>query len=440
MLAASPSCAVVLAAWQPTTPCFLTAGPLRHSFSGETAAVWSQRRRTTLTRLLNAPDDQPGPRADGTPKTQPVAMPERFNSKQLMAVIPAVLMVWLCAGTVFFHDHSRIPWGSAFFYSVDTGLSIGFGALQPKDDIERLVIMLNVLFGAGIASGALALFTDRVLKRNPALSILSEEMARQRGKGGDWNPQSRSAMPSRSRSGNAITGVSGSGRVHETMGTAAPANETWAEGIFCVYIFIGLVYGVVAEGYTPISALYFAITSLSTGGHQTPTIGASLDSNVAAFHGWFVGLYCLTGVPIWAANLGNVASKVLEELVRRRQREIIMRPLTRTEFQTAKLLIKKREREQRRIIETELTQDESQTSKGLVPPTLAGGGADETIDRTEFIILELLRLEKIDLDTVHFILKEFERVDADGNGELSYEEVFGLGSPRLTTTLTRGDP
>ena len=126
--------------------------------------------------------------------------------------------------------------------------------------------------------------------------------------------------------------------------------------------------------------------------------------------------------------------------MRRRQREIIMRPLTRTEFQTAKLLIKKREREQRRIIETELTQDESQTSKGLVPPTLAGGGADETIDRTEFIILELLRLEKIDLHTVHFILKEFERVDADGNGELSYEEVFGLGSPRLTTTLTRGDP
>ena len=105
--------------------------------------------------------------------------------------------------------------------------------------------------------------------------------------------------------------------------------------------------------------------------------------------------------------------------MRRRQREIIMRPLTRTEFQTAKLLI---------------------NSKGLVPPTLAGGGADETIDRTEFIILELLRLEKIDLDTVHFILKEFERVDADGNGELSYEEVFGLGSPRLTTTLTRGDP
>ena len=121
-----------------------------------------------------------------------------------------------------------------------------------------------------------------------------------------------------------------------------------------------------------------------------------------------MGLYCLPGVPIWAANLGNVASKVLEELVRRRQREIIMRPLTRTEFQTAKLLIKKREGEQRRIIETELTQDESQTSKGLVPPTVAGGGADETIDRTEFIILELLRLEKIDLDTVHFILKEFE--------------------------------
>ena len=34
--------------------------------------------------------------------------------------------------TTFFHLYNDWPWTSALYYAIDTGLSIGFGALQPK--------------------------------------------------------------------------------------------------------------------------------------------------------------------------------------------------------------------------------------------------------------------------------------------------------------------
>ena len=46
--------------------------------------------------------------------------------------VPAALLLWLGAATTFFHLYSDWPWTSALYYAIDTGLSIGFGALQPK--------------------------------------------------------------------------------------------------------------------------------------------------------------------------------------------------------------------------------------------------------------------------------------------------------------------
>eukprot|EP00961_Rhodomonas_salina_P247780 3347732-Rhodomonas_salina.1 len=50
--------------------------------------------------------------------------------------------------------------------AVDSGLSIGYGSIGIEDDASRLFTILHVLFGAGVAGAALALYTDAILAKS----------------------------------------------------------------------------------------------------------------------------------------------------------------------------------------------------------------------------------------------------------------------------------
>ena len=49
--------------------------------------------------------------------------------------------------------------------------------------------------------------------------------------------------------------------------------------------------------------------------------------------------------------------------------------------------------------------------------------ADGRLDWSEFMALEMLRLGKVEMGTLEAIKREFDRLDADGNGSLSLSEV-----------------
>jgi hypothetical protein len=100
---------------------------------------------------------------------------KRTRSEQIFLLVPAALAVWLGAAAAFFHAYHDWSWPTSLYYAIDTGLSIGFGALQPKDDFERVVVATNVLIGAGAVSAALALFTESLLTAGRA--ITAEELA-----------------------------------------------------------------------------------------------------------------------------------------------------------------------------------------------------------------------------------------------------------------------
>jgi hypothetical protein len=318
----------------------------------------------------------------------------QFRSDDLLLTIPVALAVWLGTATTFLHFYSSWPWSSAFFYAVDTGLSIGFGALQPKDDVEKCFIILHVLVGAGVFSGALALFADSQLQSGGSdASALLQDVAARLGEDSVKLKESTTTLM-RSKP----PPLSGILQVF--------SNASIAEELFIVWILLGTSYGVLAEGYTPISGLYFAITSLATGGLQTPAIADSFSSDVPRFHGWAVGIYCITGVPIFAANLGKVASRVVRKLIYLREKE---------------------------AIETQLTVEEFNAARSLFDDCYCNDAGDKvsTIDRTEFVILELLRLDKVDPLTIQLMINQYNRLDADKNGRLSYQEIFGDDSPGL---------
>ena len=67
----------------------------------------------------------------------------------------------------------------------------------------------------------------------------------------------------------------------------------------------------------------------------------------------------------------------------------------------------------------ELTVDEFNFVKKL-------GTEDELIDFGEFLALELLRLGRVDRDTLALVKAEFQKRDQDGSGEITWDEIVAF--------------
>lgn len=157
--------------------------------------------------------------------------------------------------------------------------------------------------------------------------------------------------------------------------------------LWAVWILAGAVWGALAEGWDPITALYFAVGGLATGGLQAPSLteaGVLKPSSAT-----FVALWCLTGIPIFGMALGQFASLFVSRFIAAKERAAIDRAISDEEFDFATGLFKR----------------------------------DGKIDQAEFMALELLRLGKVEMGTLELIRQEFERLDADRDGALSAQEV-----------------
>ena len=103
----------------------------------------------------------------------------------------------------------------------------------------------------------------------------------------------------------------------------------------------------------------------------------------------FVALYCLTGIPIFAMALGSFANVFVERHLAAKERNALQKPITRGEFEYAQSLFL----------------------------------GDGKVDLSEFMALELMRLGKVDSNTLQSIEQEFRRLDKDGDGHLKASEI-----------------
>mmetsp|Transcript_61654 Transcript_61654/g.102563 ORF Transcript_61654/g.102563 Transcript_61654/m.102563 type:complete len:219 (+) Transcript_61654:407-1063(+) len=157
--------------------------------------------------------------------------------------------------------------------------------------------------------------------------------------------------------------------------------------LWVVWIAAGAFWGMLNEGWDLITAIYFAVSALATGGLQSPSLkpNGQLPNGSATF----VAFYCLTGIPIFAMALGGFAHIFVQRALSAREKHVLGRPISTGEYEFAQQLF----------------------------------NADGQVDLSEFIALELLRLGKVDMGTLKLIKADFKRLDKDGSGKLSQEEV-----------------
>eukprot|EP01039_Chlorochromonas_danica_P008610 gene8610-9489_t len=160
-----------------------------------------------------------------------------------------------------------------------------------------------------------------------------------------------------------------------------------------LWYLLGILYGVYYEHWDIYHAAFFSLSAMSASGTSPPVCeeeggaagggGGSPSSTcrLGNMRSFLVGTYLLFGVPIFTYTMGQFAEILVERAIRARERELLMRPLSEEEFRFAMEL------------------------------------------QGDFIILELLRLQKISQHDLDYIKDLFRILDADGDGVLIHASV-----------------
>lgn len=88
------------------------------------------------------------------------ALPDFRNVLLLVAMT-------LLSGTIFFHEVEGWRWVDAFYFSVTTIATVGYGDLAPKTDFGKLFTTLYIVVGVGLFVALVSFLSKGMLERGP---------------------------------------------------------------------------------------------------------------------------------------------------------------------------------------------------------------------------------------------------------------------------------
>jgi Ca2+-binding EF-hand superfamily protein len=354
-----------------------------------------------------------------------------------------IVSIWITSGTLFYSICNDWPLPQSFFYAIDAGMSIGFCTdVAETKLISKAFTILYILLGASVVGGALALFIqDAVEGINDNQRDTKEYLLLLEQKVFEKYNVSQSGALSFDEFQHlliASTDVQLSekdiamlwtkfdrlkdGVIHfeEFAGTyrgiesliaslhdeqrksvhppwlSRTVQAVWNSEhriyfVFVAWILLGVIWGMLDQGWDPITATHFAVSALATGGLTAPPVNS--QGILPAEPAIFCGLYCLLGIPLMAVTLGHFARLLVSEHVAAMEEHALTRPMTATEYSVAQ----------------NLTVRTSHAARGL--------------HLGDFVVLQLMRQGRLSVETFNLLKKEFEMLDEDNTGMLTLEEV-----------------
>lgn len=353
----------------------------------------------------------------------------------------AIVAGWIALATLVFSLNEGWPLAQSLFYAVDTGMSIGFGAVAEERTSTKLFTICHVLLGASAVGGAIALFAESVVADSSSIAVAEYSGAAMRaafrradadrsgtlspaeftlvlrGLGVDL-PADELELQLRAFDENgdgqltteefvaavtpflsdgssveegivrAVTRRGESALVRLARSARSSLLQHRVLVLWAAWIGAGAAWAAAVEGWDAVTALYFAVGGLATGGLQSPSLHPA-TGQLPDGSALFVAAYCLTGIPIFGMALGKFAGAFVSKMLAAKERKALHTPISPDEYEFAQQLF----------------------------------NSDGKVDLAEFMALELLRLGKVDVDMLRMIRAQFMRLDADRNGKLSREEV-----------------
>eukprot|EP00466_Bigelowiella_natans_P007678 jgi/Bigna1/131697/aug1.15_g6405 len=329
-----------------------SAGPQKHD-----ATENIQRRKRIMAKLLASTGRSPS-----SAHSAGKGSARSGISNEGLAV--GFLVLYLAVGTGFYCWRLRWDFASSFYYTVQSGLSIGFGVLSEEDELSRLFTTCSALMGALISTTMLSILFESAAARIVLMKRRDQERSDEEG-------DEEAAL--------------------QSLGEKLLAHTTSKESLLLAFwLLMGVLYGSVIEGWTIITSLYFAVTSISTGGLMGPT-------NEAPYL-LFTAVYCLVGVPLFAAATTQFATIWLDHRATHRLKEKMS---------------------QDRFLLSEFKEIAASHS----PRARSAQEKDGSIDLAEFLCTQLEHLGLVNVEHLLSIVEKFHELDENGNGEITLTEA-----------------
>mmetsp|Transcript_35083 Transcript_35083/g.70931 ORF Transcript_35083/g.70931 Transcript_35083/m.70931 type:complete len:482 (-) Transcript_35083:873-2318(-) len=428
----------------PSKPMHYTRGslcPLSHPF------------RTSIERMLNirgggdlTPSSPSQPIINSAnnntvflpPTSDSVRGRYRFPRFKMWETCVIAVVIWMTTGTIFYSRVNKWPLATAFFYAVDAGMSIGFCTdVAEKTKRSRAFSIVFILLGASVVGGALALFMAdllegvsrtitfeyRTLIENDAFTkndanqdgyLTFAETKQALREAGYALPEEKlqyicDALDKDNDERISLNEFVGIFRKTDMLlgGVDVLRRRKWIQrilpdsssleenkyvmyAVFFGWISMGIIWGMVNQKWDPITSTHFAVSALATGGLTAPPVNDDgfLNTDVAIF----VGVFSLLGVPLFYLAMGHSAKLLVQSHLTDAEQRIIRTPLKSYEYSIATKLIS--------------TQD-------------------DVMHLSDFIVLQFLRRGLTDVNTIKLVKEQFEEMDRDNDGALSFEEATG---------------
>ena len=322
---------------------------------------------------------------------------------RLLAKYPVVLccsiyVMWTLLGTSFYHYYDKFAGPTAFFYAMEAGLSVGFCNPQEKDDTSKLFTIFYILLGGSLIAGSFGVILSEATKLRGGLSPYLRDM-------------NRKVVPLDDDIGN-ITLI----QLCKYVWFQTKVFVGWYEDpsrikallLLLGAIMCGTIIASQDQDWTLISSVYWAVTTLSTAGLQSPDCenGSGTTCNISSTTALTMGFFMMVGIPIYAVALGKLAQMVLEYTTRQHQLRLLNKPILREEIELA---------------------------SSAFSPTSAN-----SLGCSDYILLELLRCGITKETYVYSLKKRFDELDARKTGFLMIPDLVRAGLVTVADSRQNG--
>ena len=290
---------------------------------------------------------------------------EFVRAKRLTFQLLLLWASWMILGGVFYTKKLEVSWGRGFYHAVSVGYSIGWGDVSEDFEDSQQFSIFYLCCGAsfvGVAFGAFGNF-----------------ISRERDNWYENELQRITLKEYRSKN------------FFQYLYYWAYVNR---EVLLVVIVWLGFVFigaGMAHhfhadDGWNFTNSMYFATSSLSTGGLYA-------IENAEEWEYALIAAYCAIGIPIMGAAMAGLASLFLDLGSVEQACKDIRTPITEEEIRMLKEL-------------------------GVAPDC-------DTVHlgKLDFLVLCIVRIGVVHPDLVKFIFQYFSELDSDDNGKLSVEEL-----------------
>lgn len=309
---------------------------------------------------------------------------------------PGVFVGVVVISSIFYSLNNHWDVSSAIFFATQTLLGCNFGGLPHADQLSKEVTLGVYVLGTTMIAAAVSSFTADMVTKSK--HIVEDERKRNR------------ELPS-------------------------AFSHAWPGSLSIVSLALswcglGVCWGVFYEGLTIRAAIYFALSAMSARGDPDPVVTCTTTNTtpdgtleicgLGTLRAGFYCLYCLVGCNIYVQCMGRYAGTLSEYAIRASEKKLLEQPIRRREYSLVMSL--------------------KNLASGEGAPAAAGAGLGEdagpiALNVHDFIILEALRLEKINTGFISEVLDLFRRIDEDGNGILEAADLLAYRRKCLGTDL-----